>query len=162
MDVTDVHKTGNYIMLDTTRARQYLKSFDFEALFIEELGWDHYTTHLSVMVDDQTYALAPVAQKRGFVVVVCDPQADGRIPDYALRCKIERQVANSVHEHLIVYMDGNKTSQIWQWVKREIGRPIARREHKLTKRAIITVMYNTPAIASMFASIRAQADTGRI
>lgn len=27
-------------MLNRTRAQQYLQKFDFESLFIEELGWD--------------------------------------------------------------------------------------------------------------------------
>ena len=33
--------------------------------------------------------------------------------------KIQKQVAKSVHEHLIIYTDAEKTTQIWQWVKHE-------------------------------------------
>ena len=46
------------------------------------------------------------------------------------RRKIQREVARSVHEHLIVYTDAAETTQIWQWVKREPGRPAACREHR--------------------------------
>ena len=56
---------------------------------------------------------------------------DGSIPDYATRRKIQREVAKSVHEHLIIYTDATEqTTQIWQWVKREPGRPSACREHR--------------------------------
>jgi hypothetical protein len=70
-----------------------------------------------------------VAQKRGMVVYVCDSPVNGSTPDYATRRKIERQVSKSVLEHLIIYVDKDKTNQIWQWVKREQGKPVACREH---------------------------------
>src|SRR5439155_5686053 len=36
--------------------------------------------------------------------------------------------AKSVHEHLIIYPDGAGRTQVWQWVRREPGRPTACRE----------------------------------
>ena len=61
------------------------------------------------------------------------PAADGRIPDYATRRKIQKQVAKSVHEHFIIYTDAEKTTDIWQWVKREQGKPDACREHRYNR-----------------------------
>ncbi len=116
-------------MPDTTRIREQLKAFDFHKLFIEELGWDRHTSRLDVHVDGQNFALNAVAQKRGMVAYVCEPATDGSPPDYATRRKIERQVSRTVLEHLIVYIDGARTTQIWQWVKREAGKPTACREH---------------------------------
>ena len=55
------------------------------------------------------------------------------IPDYATRRKIQREVAKSVHEHLIIYTDAEQTTQIWQWVKREPGKPLACREHRYNR-----------------------------
>ena len=117
------------MILDTARTRRYLKGFDFESLFIEELGWDNYTTGLDVEVDEQRFTLQAVAEKRGVVAFTC---AVGTIPPYATRRKIERQVARSFREHFIIYVDGERTEQIWQWVRREIGRPLASREHHYT------------------------------
>lgn len=114
--------------LDLNRTRQHLKRFDFKALFIEEMGWDRLAQTLDVRVEDDKFQLRAVAQKRGFVAFVCDALADGRIPDYATRRKIETQVAKSVHEHIIVYVDRNNTVQVWQWVKRESGKPATCRE----------------------------------
>ncbi len=51
------------------------------------------------------------------------------IPAYHLRRKIEQQVTKSAHEHLIIFTDSAQTTQIWQWVKREPGKPAACREH---------------------------------
>jgi hypothetical protein len=116
-------------MLDTSRAREYVKSFNFTKLFIEELGWDRHTNRLDVPVDGQVFNLTGVAQKKGMVAFSCEPRADGQIPDHATRRKIERQVSKSVHEHLILYLDKDRTTQIWQWVKREPEKPTACREH---------------------------------
>ena len=38
-------------MLDTTRSREYVKSFNFTKLFIEELGWDRHTNRLDIPID---------------------------------------------------------------------------------------------------------------
>ena len=46
------------------------------------------------------------------------------------RRKIQREAAKSVLEHLIIYTDTEQTTQIWQWVKREPGKPLACREHR--------------------------------
>src|SRR6266850_2105897 len=35
-------------------------------------------------------------------------------------------------EFIIVYVDAGRTTQVWQWVKREAGRPAACREHIYT------------------------------
>jgi len=51
------------------------------------------------------------------------------MPDYSIRRKIERQVTKSHHEHLIIYLNADKTRQVWQWVKRQPGKPAQCREH---------------------------------
>jgi len=36
--------------LDVNKTREYLKDFHFKPLFIEELGWDHYTARLEIPI----------------------------------------------------------------------------------------------------------------
>ena len=109
---------------------------------MDGLGWDFYRAEPTrVPVDDQEYVLAPVAEKAGFAVYVCSPNADGKIPDYPVRRKIEGQVAKLVFEHLIIFIDADKTVQVWQWVKREAGKPAACREHTLS-----TMQTGTPLL----------------
>jgi len=115
--------------LNLERTRALLQSFEFKALFIEELGWDRYNATLDVSNDGQNYNLSAIAEKRGMVVFVCEPFVDGRIPDYPTRRKIDRQVAKAHHEHLIIYLGADRIMQIWQWVKRQAGKPAACREH---------------------------------
>jgi len=105
-----------------------LKEFNIKSLFTEELGWDRYSATLDVTVDGHRFSLSGAAEKRGMVVFICAPLPDGRIPDYAIRRKIDMQTARWAFEHIIIYIDKLKTTQIWQWVKREAGRPASTRE----------------------------------
>ena len=115
--------------LDVARIRKYLKDFDLRGLFLD-LGWDRPESKtLAVMVEERELCLSAIAQKRGMVAFLC-PASDGEaIAPYPLRRKIEQQVAKSVHEHFVIFIDSAKTTQVWQWVKREAGRPAACREH---------------------------------
>jgi hypothetical protein len=119
--------------VNLARVRQCLQNFDFRTLFIQELGWDRPAGGLSVVVDGRTFALQTIAEKRGFQVFECPAASDGALPDHATRGKIERQAAKLAHEHIIVYTDAGRTAQKWQWVRRELGRPLARREYDFTK-----------------------------
>ncbi len=107
----------------------HLKHFRFTELF-NELGWDLPAQQQPyiVAVGDDTFSLDVVADKRSVQVLQCRPDAAGRIPDYATRQKIERKVTAEVREHLIVFTDAAKTTQVWQWVSREPGRPNQYRE----------------------------------
>jgi hypothetical protein len=116
------------VAVERERIRTCLKDFDFQRLFVEELGWDRYRAVLTVPADGREWTLRPVAQKRGFAVLCCDPDASGGIPDHATRRKIETQAEKQVHEHLIIYADRDQTMQVWQWVRRQKGAPAASRE----------------------------------
>jgi hypothetical protein len=78
---------------------------------------------------DASTTLQALAQKRGMVAFHCATPVGQPLPDYAQRQKIENQVAKFAHEHLIVFTDSANDTQIWQWVKREAGKPTACREH---------------------------------
>ena len=116
--------------INRDRVRQLLKDIELEPLFTQELGWDHHSQTLPIQVNESEYTLTACAEKRGMVVFSYTAAPEAHIPDYATRRRIERQVAKSVREHLIIYTDNQHTSQIWQWVKREIGKPDACREHR--------------------------------
>jgi len=119
------------MQIDHTRIREHLSNFNFKKLFIEELGWDRHDGSLAVQVEGQTFVLSAVAQKRGVQIFECPPSDGGVIPDYATRKKIDRQVAKSAFEHLVIFTDSAKTQQIWQWVARQSGKPAAYREYPM-------------------------------
>ncbi len=133
------------MQLNRHQTRQLLKNFEFETLLTEELGWDHHKGEVKAEIregegDESEYLLIAIAQKRGMGVFLCPAGPDGNVPDYAIRRKIQREVAKSVYEHIIIYAaplcppvhGGEKggATQIWQWVKREQGKPAACREHR--------------------------------
>ena len=116
------------MLFNTTRTRKHLQAGDLKTLFVEELGWDRLKTSLLVSVGGEDFILSPVAEKRGVQIFQCAPNAGGRIPEYAVRRKIETEVTKSAFQHIIVFADAKKTTQVWQWVSREAGKPLAYRE----------------------------------
>ena len=117
------------ITLDRDKVRMHLENFNLRALFIDELGWDHGGSGMEVSIDDLSFTLYPVAHKRGMVAYQYIAESDEKFPDYSTRRKIERLVARTVREHLIVYATHERDAQYWQWVKREPGRPDQNRLH---------------------------------
>ncbi len=111
----------------------YLQAFDFPRLFVDGLGWNHYFTEpFVVRVNDRDYTLKPFAEKAGFAVYECDSSVDNNIPQYPIRRKIESEVAKRTFEHLIIFTDPGRKAQVWQWVRRESGKPAACREYAYT------------------------------
>lgn len=105
----------------------YIKDFDFETLF-NELGWDTFNNQLPVAVNDDAFMLRGVAQKKGFVILLCPPLSNGKIPVSNIRKQIENKVAKNYFEHLIIYADQDQKHQIWQLAVKEENKPKQVRE----------------------------------
>lgn len=100
----------------------YIKHFNFREMF-NDMGWNNDKTTQPIAVDNISYTLQAVAEKSGFKILLCNPQADGLIPDYATRKKIETKVTKLFQEHLVIFFDTKKTEQVWQLVVRQTGKP---------------------------------------
>ena len=101
--------------------RRCIKHFEFDKLF-NHLGWDHHRATLTVAVDGQQFTLNAIAHKKGFQVYECRILGGQPFPTSATCNKIQRQVAKSAHENLIIFTDEAQTRQSWKWAKREQGR----------------------------------------
>jgi len=119
--------------LNNDKTRDLLRVADFRSLFIELLGWEHHTQRLDITVDGRIYPLIAIAHKRGIVAFECAAETGVALPPYPIRRKIDQQATRSAREHIIIYVDAARTTQIWQWVKREPGKPTACREHAFQK-----------------------------
>ena len=115
--------------LDRQTVRSRLESFDLRGLFIDELGWDHGGADVEATVAGRAFVLEAVAHKRGMVVYQYAADSEEAFPDHPTRQKIEKAVARTVREHVVVYAAPGRGAQYWQWVKREPGRPDRTRTH---------------------------------
>ncbi|MGO8670232.1 MAG: hypothetical protein ACLQVD_02525 [Capsulimonadaceae bacterium] len=114
--------------MNRNNVRDHIKAFDFSTLFVEELGWDRLRNGQVVNVGQDRYVLDPIAEKRGVEIYRCKPGPDGKIPEYAKRRRIDAELTKSKAEHLIIFTDARKTTQVWQWTAREAGRAKACRQ----------------------------------
>ncbi|WP_217651995.1 Eco57I restriction-modification methylase domain-containing protein [Hydrococcus rivularis] len=113
--------------LNRQRAQKYLQKFDFESLFIEELGWDTVDrVTLPFEIDGHAFEVVSIAQKRGFIVYQC---ITPEIPARSIRVKLDRQLMDYSKSHLLVFGDEGKTQQEWLWLKPELGKSAKVRSH---------------------------------
>lgn len=101
----------------------FIKQFQFKELF-NVLGWNNSRIRLPITFEERTFLLQAVAEKSGFLILICPPDADGLIPEYSKRRKLETQVTKLIQEHLIIYLDENHQEQIWQLAVRQAGKPL--------------------------------------
>lgn len=108
-------------MLQINQIREFVKNAGFNELFLE-LGWDNVGSAqpVRIQIKDESFDFRPLKQKRGFVVYLCE----GKIPDRQTGIKIENKISQITAEHLLVFTDKEKKTQVWQWSKREPNSPV--------------------------------------
>ncbi|MBL0330033.1 MAG: hypothetical protein IPP64_11590 [Bacteroidetes bacterium] len=106
---------------------EFIKAFDFKDLF-NQLGWDNFNNQLPVAINEEAFMLQGIAEKKGFVIILCPPLSNGKIPLSNIRKQLESKVANHYFEHLIIYSDRDKKQQIWQLAIKEENKPKQVRE----------------------------------
>lgn len=101
----------------------------FKEMFIDDLGWDNFSSSLELQIQDQCIRLESVAEKRGLRVFSCKLHRTDLANRGLLRC-IQQQVIRLHHEHIIVYHSDEPHKQVWQWaVHQGDGRKVRHREH---------------------------------
>lgn len=120
-------------VLNVERTRNLLQGFDFQSLFIEELGWSQPNSKQAVTFshDTTTYERRQIAQLSGVVVFEIHA-TDGRMPDAKARAALHKEISRHHHENLLIFLDQNRTQSLWYWAKRE-GTKTFPREHLYVK-----------------------------
>lgn len=105
------------------RIRDHLGRFDFQRLFIDELGWSQPAskTAAGMKIAGADLQRRQIAQLAG-VVAIEITAADGRIPDAKTRLTAYREITKLHHENLLIFVDQARTQSVWYWVKREDGK----------------------------------------
>jgi len=109
------------------RTRDCLKRFEFEQLFVEELGWSRPARKATsdVNVKESRFTCRHVAELAG--AVVCEVESnDGVIPNAKTRAAVHKEIARLHHENLLIFVDGERTQSLWYWVKRQDGKQFPR------------------------------------
>lgn len=106
--------------------KRRLERREFTDLFVEELGWDRLrgVAEERLQIDGDAVRLTGLAQKRDVPLYL-----HRGLPDRERRRRVERELSRRQLEHLLVFLDEATGAQVWQWVKREAGRPDRVREH---------------------------------
>ena len=119
--------------LDITKVRNLLQEFDFQSIFVEELGWSQppQSKPAPLICDGTEYEVRQIAQLSG-VVIFEIRQKDGKIPDAKKRAAVYKDIAKHHHENLLIFVDGIRSQSIWYWVKLE-NKKIYPRDHVYVK-----------------------------
>ncbi|OYT92364.1 MAG: SAM-dependent methyltransferase [Burkholderiales bacterium PBB3] len=115
--------------IDAARFQKLLGEFKLEQLF-NELGWEGATRRPhAITAQGESFTLSHLAHKRGVAVLLCSPDASGKVPARPVLLKIEKEAVKHTHEHLLVFTDAAHNILTWLWVSRTPGQPIATRTH---------------------------------
>ena len=106
--------------LNFQHTRDLLREFQFEDLFIEELGWSQptRTKPIPLEVEEKAYEYKCIAEVSG-VAVFEVTAADGTIPQAKVRTAIHEEITKLKAENLLIFIDDTRTRSLWYWVKRE-------------------------------------------
>ena len=119
--------------LNVENTRTYLQNFDFKALFIEELGWSNPKnkgTFPFQTKEGQFYRKA-IAELSGATVYEIS-NGEGTIPDSKVRDNISKEIQKINFEHILIFIDENRTQTIWRWLKKQEKRTVPREHYFAT------------------------------
>ncbi len=108
---------------------RYIIHFEFAELF-NQLGWNYVDNSFPKKAADQIFEFHHIAEKEGFAIIICHPNTDGLIPEAQIRKRIHTEIAKLHHEHLIIFIDKNRTTQHWELLVREPNKPTRTVGHK--------------------------------
>jgi hypothetical protein len=122
------------MVLNFQRTRDLLYNFQFEDLFIEELGWSQPTRRKAVLleIENKAYEYKCIAEISGVAVFEVTSSSDGAIPESKIRAAIHQEITKLKAENLLIFIDNKRTRSLWYWVKRE-GNKSYIRDHLYVK-----------------------------
>jgi len=115
------------VAIDFARMRERLQQFDFPRLFVDELGWSKPSLRDTVVmtIKGTNFTRQQISQLAGVAVFEVSAE-DGRIPDAKTRAAIDKEISALFHEHLLIFVDKERTQSLWYWVKRQDGKALPR------------------------------------
>ncbi len=116
------------------RMKQHLHEFQFQQLFIEELGWAHCKGNtIPIALEDGECLLSPFAEMGGMVIYQGKIAENSKLPQTQRRISISRELSKVTFEHMVIFTDTGNRESLWLWAKHESGKPFAVKEHPYKK-----------------------------
>src|SRR5690606_12676577 len=106
-----------------------------------QLGWNYVDETFPKKAADKIYDFHHIAEKAGFAILICQPDSYGLIPDAQTRKRIHTEISKLHHEHLIIFIDRDKSMQTWELLVREPNKPARIVGHKWTKNQAPELLY---------------------
>ena len=115
--------------LNIENTRTLLQGFDFKTLFIEELGWNNpkNKSAFPFQTKEGEFFRKAISELSGATVYEIT-NAEGSIPNAKARDIISREIQKINFEHILIFIDKNRTQTIWRWLKKQDKKNLAR-EH---------------------------------
>ena len=90
---------------------QYISEGDFYPFF-NEMGWDNAGTTFdtTISVDDVDFEMNAIAQKRGFIIYVCEVY---EIPQNTLCKKIDTRLRKYSNDYILIFKKRNSNHHLW-------------------------------------------------
>lgn len=106
-----------------------MQSFDFKALFIDELGWSNPGSNklINETIKEVTITRKPIAELSGALVFEVTAN-DGEIPEPKQRMAIAKEIQKQHFEHVLIFVDKDRKQSIWYWLKSQ-DKKVVPREH---------------------------------
>jgi hypothetical protein len=115
------------VPIQPARVKDCLGRFDFQSLFVEELGWSQPSSARPAKLEaaGEEFSRRQIAELGG-VSVFEVTAGSGTIPPAKTRAAVHKEIAGLHHENLLIFIDGSRTQSLWYWVKREDGKSYPR------------------------------------
>ena len=95
--------------MNRARVRQLLSDFDFQSLFVQEMGWNSVPDTRPLSIGETGYVRRLIAEVSGVTVIEVFPTApDGTLPDRNTSDKIHRQIEKLSHENVLIFLDDDR------------------------------------------------------
>ncbi|TAE72866.1 MAG: ATP-binding protein [Bacteroidetes bacterium] len=119
--------------INIEKIRIFLQDFRFKELFIDTLGWSNPKVNKlnDIIIGEDTFSLTPIAELSSALIIEVQSKT-GEIPLGKIRQSIENQIKKQLYEHVLIFVDNNRTETIWHWQKVQDKKKITR-EHTYFK-----------------------------
>ena len=95
-----------------TTFNQYIKSSNFQELFISEMGWNNPQSQsvMTIEIDDVAYKYQPIAERSGFKVITCSVS---QAPTSSVCKKIDTKLRKIAYEYICIYHIPGTEHHLW-------------------------------------------------